>query len=119
MQPPVAMLGYALDHPERAVFHPLASFSPEWVALTWALDADVPVRFIDLPVHHVLAAGARRAATAAAPSVDARHRSTRWPSSPRPLATTMPSDGGRTSSSTVAPDGTLDPMPRSPRSPRR
>ena len=55
MHPPVAMLGYSLDHPERAVFHPFASFSPEWVALTWALDADVPVRFIDLPVHHVLA----------------------------------------------------------------
>jgi hypothetical protein len=55
MQPPVAMLGYSLEHPERAVFHPFASFSPEWVALTWALHADVPVRFIDLPVHHVLA----------------------------------------------------------------
>lgn len=56
MQPPVAMLGYALDHPERAVFHPFASFSPEWVALTWALDAGVPVRFIDLPVKHTLVA---------------------------------------------------------------
>jgi hypothetical protein len=55
MQPPVAMLGYAIDHPERAVFHPLASFSPEWVALTFALEAEIPVRFIDLPVHHVLA----------------------------------------------------------------
>lgn len=55
MRPPVAMLGYALDQPERAVFHPFASFSPEWVALTWALHHDVPVRFIDLPVRHALA----------------------------------------------------------------
>jgi hypothetical protein len=57
MQPPVAMLGYSLEHPERAVFHPLASFSPEWVALTWSLAADVPVRFIDLTVAQSLAAG--------------------------------------------------------------
>ncbi|MCU1361897.1 MAG: hypothetical protein JWN99_3186 [Ilumatobacteraceae bacterium] len=59
MSPPVAMLGYSLEHPERAVFHPFASFSPEWVALTWALDHDVPVRFIDLPVHNVLAPAAQ------------------------------------------------------------
>jgi hypothetical protein len=55
MRPPVALLGYALHHPERAVFHPFASFSPEWVALTWALDAGIPVRFIDVPVNHALA----------------------------------------------------------------
>lgn len=55
MEPPVALLGYDLDHPERAVFHPLASFSPEWVALRWGLDAGVPVRFIDLPVRQALA----------------------------------------------------------------
>ena len=35
--PPVAMLGYVVDRPERAVFSPFASFSPEWVALRWAL----------------------------------------------------------------------------------
>jgi Family of unknown function (DUF5682) len=55
MRPPVAMLGYSLDRPERAVFYPFASFSPEWVALTWAIAADVPVRFIDLPVRNTLA----------------------------------------------------------------
>lgn len=55
MRPPVAMLGYVLDQPERAVFSPFASFSPEWVALTWALRAGVPVRFIDLPVKLSLA----------------------------------------------------------------
>ena len=54
MQPPVAMLAYVADRPERAAFSPFASFSPEWVALRWALDADVPVRFIDLPSRHSL-----------------------------------------------------------------
>jgi hypothetical protein len=55
MQPPVALLGYDLDHPERAMFHPLASFSPEWVALQWAYEHAIPVRFIDLPVRQALA----------------------------------------------------------------
>ena len=49
MQPPVTLLGYAPEHPERAVFFPFASFSPEWVALTWACGHQVPARFIDLP----------------------------------------------------------------------
>ena len=55
MDPPVAMLGHVLDHPERAAFYPFASFSPEWVALTWARRRDIPVRFIDLPLKHALA----------------------------------------------------------------
>ena len=49
MRPPVALLAYAVDQPELASFSPFANFSPEWVALTWALAADVPVHFIDLP----------------------------------------------------------------------
>ncbi len=56
MQPPITMLGYAVDHLDRAAFYPFASFSPEWVALRWAGDADVPVRFIDLALQHALAA---------------------------------------------------------------
>ena len=55
MHPPVTMLGYAIGQPDRALFHPYASFSPEWVALRWATDADVPVRFIDLALANVLA----------------------------------------------------------------
>ena len=55
MEPPVAMLGHVLDHPERAAFYPFASFSPEWVALTWACGQEVAVRFIDLPLKHALA----------------------------------------------------------------
>lgn len=55
MRPPVALLGHVLDHPERASFSPFASFSPEWVAITWAGEHDVPVRWIDLPLKHSLA----------------------------------------------------------------
>ncbi len=50
MRPPVALLVWAAADPARAVFFPFARFSPEWVALHWALGRGVPVRFIDLPV---------------------------------------------------------------------
>jgi hypothetical protein len=48
--PPVALLGYVVDRPERAVFAPLASFSPEWQAVAWANSHGVPVQAIDLPL---------------------------------------------------------------------
>ncbi|MEH6379904.1 DUF5682 family protein, partial [Streptomyces sp. KLMMK] len=52
MRPPVALLAHAVDDPGRAAFWPLAGFSPEWVAIRWALAHGVPVRFIDLPAAH-------------------------------------------------------------------
>ena len=55
MRPPVALLAHAVDEPGRAAFWPLAEFSPEWVAIRWALEHGVPVRFIDLPAAHSLA----------------------------------------------------------------
>ncbi|WP_371627967.1 DUF5682 family protein [Streptomyces sp. NBC_01116] len=55
MRPPVALLAHAVDDPGLASFWPMAAFSPEWVAIRWALDHDVPVRFIDLPAAHSLA----------------------------------------------------------------
>ncbi|MGV9316617.1 DUF5682 family protein [Streptomyces sp. NPDC003691] len=55
MRPPVALLAHAVDDPGRAAFWPFAEFSPEWVAIRWALAHDVPVRFIDLPAAHTLA----------------------------------------------------------------
>ncbi|OKK20924.1 hypothetical protein AMK16_11040 [Streptomyces sp. CB00455] len=58
MRPPVALLAHAADDPGRAAFWPLAEFSPEWVAIRWAQEAGVPVRFMDLPAAHTLAAGA-------------------------------------------------------------
>ncbi len=77
MTPPVALLGYCPDEPRLAVYHPFATFSPEWQALRWAASHGVPVRFIDLPLTHELgmekaARDARMAAeAAAAAAVDA------------------------------------------------
>ncbi len=55
MQPPVALLAYAADNPAHSAFWPFAVFSPEWQALTWALEHEVDVRFCDLPASMVLA----------------------------------------------------------------
>ncbi|MCG6496496.1 DUF5682 family protein [Kitasatospora sp. A2-31] len=55
MVPPVALLAHAVDDPARAAFWPYAEFSPEWVAIRYGLDAEVPVRFIDLPAAYGLA----------------------------------------------------------------
>ncbi|ULR56152.1 DUF5682 family protein [Streptomyces deccanensis] len=55
MRPPVALLAHAVDEPGRSSFWPFAEFSPEWVAIRWALAHGVPARFIDLPAAHSLA----------------------------------------------------------------
>ncbi|MFE1795861.1 DUF5682 family protein [Streptomyces sp. NPDC059517] len=55
MRPPVALLAHVVDEPGRSAFWPLAEFSPEWVAIRWALEHEVPARFIDLPATHTLA----------------------------------------------------------------
>lgn len=55
MRPPVALLAYCPDEPQRAAFYPFAEFSPEWQALRWAAQRGVPARFIDLPRAHALA----------------------------------------------------------------
>ena len=47
--PPVALLVYRPDSPQRAVFYPFAEYSPEWRAIRFALTRQLPVRFIDLP----------------------------------------------------------------------
>jgi Family of unknown function (DUF5682) len=55
MVPPVALLAYAPDEPRVSAFWPLAVFSPEWQALTWAAANGVQARFCDLPAGMVLA----------------------------------------------------------------
>ncbi len=55
MRPPIAALTYVPDQPRRASFYPMASFSPEWVALRWALAHGRVVRFADLPAANQLA----------------------------------------------------------------
>jgi hypothetical protein len=59
MEPPVALLAYAVDDASRAAFWPFAVFSPEWQALRYALRAGIPVRFCDLPVTNQFAASPR------------------------------------------------------------
>lgn len=56
MRPPVALLAYVPDEPARAAFWPFAAFSPEWQALRYAVEHDIPVHFCDLPAGNVLAA---------------------------------------------------------------
>jgi hypothetical protein len=55
MRPPVALLGYVPGEPKKAAFWPFAVFSPEWQAISYALEAGVPVRFCDLPAGNQLA----------------------------------------------------------------
>src|SRR5262245_49458597 len=55
MKPPVALLIYPPDQPQRAVFYPFAVFSPEWQALEYGLARKIAVRFMDLPQSHRLA----------------------------------------------------------------
>jgi len=55
MKPPVALLIYPLDQPQRAVFYPFAVFSPEWQALDYGLARKIALRFMDLPQSHRLA----------------------------------------------------------------
>ena len=53
--PPVALLGYVVAAPQRAVFAPLAAFSPEWQTVMWAAANGVDVEPIDLPLAMTLA----------------------------------------------------------------
>ena len=55
MTPPLALLGYAADHPQTAAFWPYAVFSPEWQAMAYALRRNVEVGFCDLPAAAMLA----------------------------------------------------------------
>jgi hypothetical protein len=50
LKPPVAILTYRPDEPQRAVFYPFAEFSPEWQAITFGAHNNIPVRFMDLPL---------------------------------------------------------------------
>ncbi|MFV9506436.1 MAG: DUF5682 family protein [Oscillochloridaceae bacterium umkhey_bin13] len=55
LEPPVALLVYAVDSPRQAAFFPLTHFSPEFQAIQYALAHGLPVRCIDLPQSHQLA----------------------------------------------------------------
>jgi hypothetical protein len=75
MRPPVALMAHVVGSPEQAVFYPMAAFSPEFVALRWALVRGIPARFMDLPAAVTLAqaeAGVQeaRASLGALPNVE-------------------------------------------------
>lgn len=53
-RPPIALLLYQTDHPNQAVYYPLAEFSPEWVAIRYALAQGIPIYPMDLPQAHQL-----------------------------------------------------------------
>ena len=62
LEPPVALLVHRSGRGTEGgggtggwAFWPFASFSPEWVALRYAVDHGVEVRFCDLPAAHTLA----------------------------------------------------------------
>src|SRR5690348_16215107 len=48
-RPPIALLAYTDSLPVRTLIYPLARYSPEFQAMSWANDHDVPAQFIDLP----------------------------------------------------------------------
>jgi hypothetical protein len=60
-KPPVAILAFTKERPVRSILFPLAAYSPEWVALTWALRNKRVARFIDLPAETFLAIERREA----------------------------------------------------------
>ena len=67
MEPPVALIMYRVDQPNRASFFPFALFSPEYQAVQYALEQKIAARFMDLPQSVMLAADAK----VAAPAMDA------------------------------------------------
>ncbi|RYE93829.1 MAG: hypothetical protein EOO75_03495, partial [Myxococcales bacterium] len=48
-RPPIAVLAFTQKPPVRSILFPLAAYSPEWVAATWAAKNKRVVRFCDLP----------------------------------------------------------------------
>ncbi|HPQ94653.1 MAG: hypothetical protein KDI44_18105 [Thiothrix sp.] len=76
MQPPVALLIYAPDEPQRAVYYPFAAFSPEWQAIQYALTQQVAVRFMDLPSSHHFARDKTAEAAAAGKAAAEAERAT-------------------------------------------
>lgn len=54
-RPPIAMLAYTREPPVRSLLYPLMVYSPEYQAILWAREHDVPCRFMDLPSDVLLA----------------------------------------------------------------
>ena len=55
LRPPVAIVAYDPKDVQRALYYPLAGFSPEWVAMRWAASRGVPIVPADLPATLMMA----------------------------------------------------------------
>jgi hypothetical protein len=53
--PPVAILGYRTDGPTHSVLYPMATYSPEYVALGWAHERGARAELIDITTGESLA----------------------------------------------------------------
>ena len=53
-RPPVAILAYTDSLPVRTLVYPLATYSPEYQAIKWAVAHNAEVEFIDLPSERFL-----------------------------------------------------------------
>ncbi|MDB6068044.1 MAG: hypothetical protein JWR26_4252 [Pedosphaera sp.] len=71
-KPPVALLIYDPEKPQRSAFYPFAVFSPEWQAMQFGLSRKAPVHFMDLPqsIHMGLAAEAEAKLEAEPPDLN-------------------------------------------------
>lgn len=56
MKPPVALVLYNEKDIEQAAYLPFASFSPEYIAIRWAIQREVNYELIDLPATNFLVA---------------------------------------------------------------
>lgn len=54
--PPIAILGYRTEGSAHSVVYPFATYSPEYVALKWAVDHAVAAELIDITTGEALAA---------------------------------------------------------------
>lgn len=61
MEPPVALILYSPTEPHRSAYFPFAVFSPEYQAVQFALEREIPARFMDLPQGLMMASPARLA----------------------------------------------------------
>ncbi len=53
--PPIAILGYRTDGPAQSLLYPMATYSPEYVALKWAHEHGAQAEFIDITAAEALA----------------------------------------------------------------
>lgn len=90
MRPPVAILVYQPDVPEKAVYFPFAVFSPEWQAILYALKHNIPVQFMDLPQTHHFALDLHESASAAPTPEETPATLNQDPTPTTPEATPLP-----------------------------